>query len=75
MGARDESRATGAIAQLKAEGALVEGKGEVIWLKLDLSTPESTKAAADDFLKREERLDILGELLIGPAAGIWASDG
>jgi len=57
MGARNESKATGAIAKLKAEGVL--DKGQVIWLKLDLSTPASAKAAAEEFMKRESRLDVL----------------
>lgn len=60
MGARNESRATGAIAKLESEGLLQ--KGQVVWLKLDLTTPASTRAAAEDFLKRESRLDILGTL-------------
>ncbi|KAG9002238.1 hypothetical protein FRB94_004053 [Tulasnella sp. JGI-2019a] len=59
MGARNESRATGAIAQLKAEGFLDGIIGQVIWHRLDLSTPKSTRAGAEAFLKRETRLDIL----------------
>ncbi|KAG8991450.1 hypothetical protein FRB94_005323 [Tulasnella sp. JGI-2019a] len=59
LGARNESRATGAIAQLKAEGALNSGEGRVEWLPLDLSTPETTSAGAQEFLRREGRLDIL----------------
>lgn len=62
MGARNESRATGAIARLKAEGALdAPGSGQVVWLNLDLSTPASTTVGAHEFLSRETRLDILGE--------------
>ncbi|KAG8982499.1 hypothetical protein FRB93_008017 [Tulasnella sp. JGI-2019a] len=59
MGSRTESRAAAAIAQLQAEGFLAEGKGQVEWLPIDLSTPASTKLAAEEFLKRETRLDIL----------------
>lgn len=61
LGARNESRATGAIAQLKADGVLDMGNGSVIWLPLDLATPKTTTAGAQDFLRREGRLDILGE--------------
>lgn len=62
MGARNESRATGAIARLEAEGALSGGNaGKVIWLPLDLATPESAKRGAEEFLRRETRLDILSE--------------
>ncbi|KIO32210.1 hypothetical protein M407DRAFT_66909 [Tulasnella calospora MUT 4182] len=58
MASRNESRATGAIAQLTAEGAL-DGKGQVEWLKLDLSSPESINAAVEEFQKKERRLDVL----------------
>lgn len=60
MGSRNESRATGAIAQLKAEGVL-EGKGQVVYLPLDLSTPAQARAGAEEFMRRENRLDVLGE--------------
>lgn len=59
LAARNESRATGAMAQLDAEG-FAPGNGEVVWLKLDLSDPRDAKKSAEEFLKREERLDILG---------------
>ncbi|KAH9477403.1 Short-chain dehydrogenase [Psilocybe cubensis] len=73
LAARDESKATGAIAQLEHEG-LGPGNGEVIWLKLDLSDPRDAKKGAEEFLKRESRLDILvnnaalmqGDFTIGP---------
>ncbi|KAG8880921.1 hypothetical protein FRB98_004681 [Tulasnella sp. 332] len=60
MGARNEGRAVGAISRLKANGYL-DGPdaGEVVWLELDLSTPGRTRRAAEEFLKRETRLDIL----------------
>ncbi|TDL29008.1 NAD-P-binding protein [Rickenella mellea] len=58
LAARNESKATGAIARLEAEG-LGPGNGEIVWLKLDLSDPKATKAAADVFLSKEKRLDIL----------------
>ncbi|KDR76489.1 hypothetical protein GALMADRAFT_246863 [Galerina marginata CBS 339.88] len=58
LAARDESRATGALAQLEHDG-LGPGNGEVVWLKLDLSTLKEAKQAAEEFLKIEKRLDIL----------------
>ncbi|KAF8970385.1 NAD-P-binding protein [Flammula alnicola] len=58
LAARNESRATRAIAQLEEED-LGPSKGEILWLKLDLSDPRDAKKAAEDFLKRETRLDIL----------------
>ncbi|KAG8997606.1 hypothetical protein FRB93_014064 [Tulasnella sp. JGI-2019a] len=60
MGARSESRATGAMARLKADGYLDSpDAGEVIWLEVDLSTPAQAKRAAQEFMRREMRLDIL----------------
>lgn len=61
---RNEGRATAAIAKLKEElggGLDSEGSGEVLWLPLDLATPTTTRAGAEEFLRREERLDILSE--------------
>lgn len=58
LGARNESRATGALAKLKSEGV---PDGRVEWLPLDLATPSTTKAGAEEFLRRAKRLDILGE--------------
>lgn len=60
LAARNESKATGAIAQLESEG-LGPGFGQVEWLNLDLTDPRKAKAAAEEFLKKETRLDILGE--------------
>ncbi|KAG8886143.1 hypothetical protein FRB97_007181 [Tulasnella sp. 331] len=60
MGARNESRATAAIAQLKSEGVLdFPGAGQVEWLHLDQILPRTTRAGAEDFMRRESRLDIL----------------
>lgn len=65
LAARNESKATAAIAQLEAEGL---GPGLVEWLYLDLSDPRKAKAAAEAFLKKETRLDILGESSAGYSA-------
>ena len=59
MAARNQSKAEAAIAQLKAEG-LGPGNGEVVWLELDLKDPRNAKKAAEEFMKREKRLDVLG---------------
>ncbi|KDQ62504.1 hypothetical protein JAAARDRAFT_30409 [Jaapia argillacea MUCL 33604] len=58
LAARNEARATAAIAELEAEG-FGEGKGQVVWLKLDLADPRLAKSAAEDFMSHESRLDIL----------------
>ncbi|KAI0771711.1 NAD-P-binding protein [Trametes elegans] len=58
MGARNEQRAKAAIERLHTEG-LGPGNGEVVWLPLDLSDPRRVKQAAEEFLKTEDRLDVL----------------
>ncbi|KAG1796067.1 uncharacterized protein HD556DRAFT_1362675 [Suillus plorans] len=60
MGARNQSKAEEAIAQLKAEG-LGPGNGDVIWLDLDLKDPRNAKEAAEVFMKQEKRLDVLSQ--------------
>ncbi|KAI0821633.1 NAD-P-binding protein [Trametes gibbosa] len=58
MAARNEQRAKAAIQRLQASG-LGPGNGEVIWLKLELSDPREIMRAAEDFMQKEKRLDIL----------------
>lgn len=59
LAARNEAAAAEAIKQLKADG-LEPGNGEVLWLKLDLSDPRAAKKSAEEFLAKENRLDVLG---------------
>lgn len=61
MGARNEGRAKAAVERLHAEGALGKGVGTVEWLPLDLMDLVGVKAAAEQLMGLEERLDILGE--------------
>ncbi|KAF6753712.1 NAD(P)-binding protein [Ephemerocybe angulata] len=70
LAARNEGRATEAIDALKAEGLVIAGESEVRWHKLDLGDPKGAKASAEDFLKKEERLDVL----INNAADMYSSD-
>ncbi|KAJ7916327.1 hypothetical protein B0H13DRAFT_1998308 [Mycena leptocephala] len=63
MGARDEGRALEAIKQLQAENI---NDGSVHWLKLDLSDPRAAQRAAQEFLEKEKRLDIIGGSAPGP---------
>jgi len=58
MAARNKTKAEAAIARLKQEG-LGPGNGEVIWLELDLADPRNAKTAAQEFMSKEKRLDIL----------------
>lgn len=62
MAARNKTRAEEAIAKLKQEG-LEPGNGEVIWLELDLIDPRNTKKAAQEFMSKEKRLDVLSKSL------------
>ncbi|TFK73446.1 NAD(P)-binding protein [Pluteus cervinus] len=56
MAARNEAKATDAIAALEANGVK---PGSVVWLKLELSDLNEVKKAAEEFMSKETRLDIL----------------
>jgi NAD(P)-dependent dehydrogenase (short-subunit alcohol dehydrogenase family) len=71
LAARDESKAATAIAQLQAEG-LAPGNGDIAWLKLDLSDSQLVKKAAEDFLSKETRLDILGVVSVVLIQGLYS---
>ncbi|KII91225.1 hypothetical protein PLICRDRAFT_37946 [Plicaturopsis crispa FD-325 SS-3] len=58
LGARSESKATGAIASLEAEG-LGDAGGKVLWARVDLGDPREAKKCAEEFLNREQKLDVL----------------
>ncbi|KAI8984861.1 NAD-P-binding protein [Trametes punicea] len=58
LAARNEEKARMAIERLHTQG-LGPGNGEVIWLNLDLSNPRIVQKVANDFVLKEERLDIL----------------
>ena len=48
-----------------------EGRGDVAFFPLDLGTMHSARAAAHAFLKREERLDVLGACVaVGAGMGV-----
>ncbi|KAI0959136.1 hypothetical protein AcW1_004052 [Taiwanofungus camphoratus] len=70
MAARSEARAKAAIERLRAAG-LGPGNGNVVWLKLDLGDPRSAKKAAESFMEKERRLDVVvnsAALLLVPFA-------
>ncbi|KAF8906838.1 hypothetical protein CPB84DRAFT_1769802 [Gymnopilus junonius] len=56
LGARNESKAKAAMADLERDGL---GSGQVVWLNVNFSDPRWAKQAAEEFLRRESRLDIL----------------
>ncbi|KZS87506.1 NAD(P)-binding protein [Sistotremastrum niveocremeum HHB9708] len=58
LAARNESKTIGAIKELELAG-LGPGNGSLHYIKLDLSDPQSIKKSAEEFLKREDRLDVL----------------
>lgn len=60
MAARNRTRAEEAIAKLEREG-LGPGNGEVIWLDLDLIDPRNSRRAAQEFMSKEKRLDVLSK--------------
>ncbi|KAG9046982.1 hypothetical protein FS837_003272 [Tulasnella sp. UAMH 9824] len=59
LGARDESRGKAATETIRDSISSLPSAGSVHWLPLDLSTPQSTKAGADAFVRLESRLDVL----------------
>jgi NAD(P)-dependent dehydrogenase (short-subunit alcohol dehydrogenase family) len=59
LAARSEEKAEDAIVRMEQEG-MGEHPGELVWLPIDLTDPRRAKAAAEWFIKRESRLDILG---------------
>ncbi|KAK7017209.1 NAD-binding protein [Favolaschia claudopus] len=58
MAARNESRAKEAIHKMQSDSEGL-GEGSVEWLELDLSDPRSAARAAQMFLGKERRLDML----------------
>ncbi|TCD65449.1 hypothetical protein EIP91_002662 [Steccherinum ochraceum] len=58
MGARSEQKAKDAMARIDEELGK-EKKGTVEWLELDLSDSRKAKAAAETFVEKENRLDVL----------------
>jgi NAD(P)-dependent dehydrogenase (short-subunit alcohol dehydrogenase family) len=59
IAARSEEKAEHAIGRMEKEG-MGDRPGELVWLPIDLTDPRRAKAAAEWFVKREGRLDILG---------------
>ena len=55
---RNRQKGLDAIDRIKLAG-LSPGNGQIELLELDLAAPKLAKAAAEEFLKREKRLDIL----------------
>ncbi|OSX60727.1 hypothetical protein POSPLADRAFT_1171809 [Postia placenta MAD-698-R-SB12] len=58
IAARSQDRAEDAIKRICASG-LAPGNGRIDHIELDLADPRTAKRAAETFLQKEERLDIL----------------
>jgi len=58
LAARNEQKASESLARLEREGT-APGNGPLAWLPLDLADPMLARKAAEEFLTREDRLDIL----------------
>ena len=71
--ARSPSRADAAVKRLLAECPSVKPEN-LVWLPLDLGDQSQVASAAKDFLQKETRLDILGELDIRPAGVIMQEE-
>ncbi|OZJ01765.1 hypothetical protein BZG36_05305 [Bifiguratus adelaidae] len=59
LAGRNESKVLVAIEQMQKENQTLRGKNMANFLHLDLSEPKGVKAAADAFMAKESRLDIL----------------
>ena len=63
MAARNEQKAKHALERLAEVAKDCKDAGEVVWLPLDLDDPREVQRAAEVFMSKEERLDILSQLL------------
>src|SRR6266513_4380364 len=58
LGARNEKAGQTAAEKLRTEG-VKEDYGEITFLKIDVSKPDSIRRAAEEFSKKSDRLDTL----------------
>ena len=59
LATRNEEATKESMERLTEEGV---GDGSLRWLKLDLLDPHAVKGSAEEFMKKEDRLDILSTL-------------
>lgn len=59
LACRSESKALAAIKQMETEDKSLVGTDRLVWLSFDLGSLKKARQAAEDFLSRESRLDIL----------------
>src|SRR5260370_6099970 len=58
LGARDSDAGLAAVQKLNKEG-VKEGYGEITFLKIDVSKPDSIRRATEEFSRKNDRLDAL----------------
>jgi retinol dehydrogenase-12 len=82
LAARSAEKVESAIKQIKADSPPPEqvvkaGKGELSFLKLDLSDLTTIKASAEEFLEQEQRLDVVWHNagVMGPPEGSITKQG
>ena len=63
MAARNEQKAKNALERFAEVAKDCKDAGEVVWLPLDLDDPREVQRAAEVFMSKEDRLDILSQLL------------
>lgn len=61
LGCRSESKAREAIARMRKASPGLGLEDRLVWLPLDLTLMSLVKKAAEEFLSKETRLDILGK--------------
>jgi NAD(P)-dependent dehydrogenase (short-subunit alcohol dehydrogenase family) len=59
LACRSETRAHAAMAEIEREMGAAPSQSKLRFLQLDLASLHATKAAAEEFARREERLDVL----------------
>lgn len=59
LACRSEERASAAIGKLEDEVPSIVGRNKLHFLQVDMSDVRSVRRAADEFVKRETRLDVL----------------
>ena len=60
LAARSESSAAAAIDRIETENSKLKAQNRIVFIRLNLSVLKEAKSAAEEFLKRESRLDLLG---------------
>jgi retinol dehydrogenase 12 len=75
IGARSPSKALAVISHIKSQSP--NSTGDVIFLRLDLEDLTTIKSSAQDFLSKEDRLDVLWNNagVMGPVPGVKTEQG